>query len=332
MLDRNHVVRLWNPAAVAITGLEADAVVGRRVHEVIAGWERIEELIPVVPAYARGSGPTDTVPIEIAARELWLSISGIDFPEGTAYTFRDLTRERLLLERQTEFLASAAHAFRTPLTAIYGAAATLRRQDVELAEEMRELLISIIYGESDRLSHLVDDVLLLSRIESGTMEVVIEQFDPADVARLAIEAVEARVSEPVSLELTAPPYLPPVAGDAEKVRHVLVNLLDNAVKYSPAGGRVEVALQPRDWSMLFSIRDEGPGIPAGEQRDVFEKFYRVEGDATRGRTGAGLGLYVCRELVRRMEGRIWVDSRQGNGSTLFVELPLARAYGGLRAA
>jgi PAS domain S-box-containing protein len=327
MLDSQQVVRLWNRAAAAITGLEADAAVGRPVDEVIADWPNINDLIPVVPNAAQPPSEPEIVLVDVAARELWLSISGVRFPEGTVYIFADLTRVHLLLERQTEFLTHTAHAFRTPLTAIYGAAATLQRPDLELDEEMRALLISIIHAASERLSRLVDDSLLMNRIESETIDMVVEQFDPLDVAQQAIEAVKARVSQPLSLELNAPHDLPLVGGAADKVRDVLVNLLDNAIKHSSAGGRVELGVEPQACSVLFSVRDEGPGIPVQEHARIFEKFYRTEADATSGTSSVGIGLYICHELVRRMNGRIWVASGENMGSTFFFDFPLAQAYG-----
>jgi signal transduction histidine kinase len=107
------------------------------------------------------------------------------------------------------------------------------------------------------------------------------------------------------------------------VSQILANLLDNAGKYSPDGGVVEVRLARRGNAVRFSVRDEGLGIPVAEQRRIFEKFYRVDPNLSRGIGGTGLGLYICRELVRRMDGHIWVDSREGGGSTFAFELPVA---------
>jgi two-component system phosphate regulon sensor histidine kinase PhoR len=107
------------------------------------------------------------------------------------------------------------------------------------------------------------------------------------------------------------------------LRQVLANLVDNAVKYSPAGGRVRVSLEPHESRVLFVVRDQGLGIPLREQARIFEKFYRLDPNLTRGVGGTGLGLYICRELVRRMGGRIWVASREDEGSTFFFELPAA---------
>jgi two-component system sensor histidine kinase VicK len=105
------------------------------------------------------------------------------------------------------------------------------------------------------------------------------------------------------------------------VRQVLANLVDNAIKYSPDGGRVRVAVEPHDGRVRVLVQDQGLGIPPPEQRRVFDKFYRLDPEMTRGVGGTGLGLYICRELIRRMNGRIWVDSREGEGSTFGFELP-----------
>ena len=127
----------------------------------------------------------------------------------------------------------------------------------------------------------------------------------------------------ITLTFDADPQLPPVAADEQQLRQVLVNLVENAVKYSPDGGRVQVELTGVGAQVRFSVTDEGLGIPYAEQRRIFEKFYRLDPNMTRGIGGTGLGLYICRELVRRMHGRIWVESETGRGSTFTFELPIA---------
>jgi two-component system phosphate regulon sensor histidine kinase PhoR len=127
----------------------------------------------------------------------------------------------------------------------------------------------------------------------------------------------------VTLSLEAPEALPPVAADEQQLRQVLQNLIENAVKYSPDGGPVDVTLASDERRVRWAVSDEGLGIPPGERRRVFEKFYRLDPNMTRGVGGTGLGLYICRELVQRLEGRIWVEGRNGKGSTFYVELPTA---------
>ena len=121
--------------------------------------------------------------------------------------------------------------------------------------------------------------------------------------------------------------LPKVSGDAERTRQVLANLLDNAIKYSPDGSRIEVAVDADKEYVRFSVRDEGLGIPLGEQERIFDKFYRLDPDQRRGIGGSGLGLYICRELVHSMNGRIRVDSDPGAGATFTFELPVAERVG-----
>jgi two-component system sensor histidine kinase VicK len=127
------------------------------------------------------------------------------------------------------------------------------------------------------------------------------------------------------LERTVPADVPHVAADRDKVRQVLVNLVENGIKYSPGGGRVEVGLDPASdaGTVVFYVRDEGLGIPRDEQARIFEKFYRLDPHMTRGVGGTGLGLYICSELVNRMGGHIWVESREGEGSTFLLQLPAA---------
>src|SRR5262249_6791246 len=143
--------------------------------------------------------------------------------------------------------------------------------------------------------------------------------------RTEIEAARTRLPETIALELEAGPDVPAVAADPGQLRQVLANLIDNAIKYSPDGGRIAVRLEPQGSHLRFAVADQGLGIPAGEERRIFEKFYRLDPDMTRGIGGTGLGLYICRELVRRVDGRIWVESPDGHGSTFFVEVPLAKA-------
>jgi two-component system sensor histidine kinase VicK len=122
--------------------------------------------------------------------------------------------------------------------------------------------------------------------------------------------------------------LAPVAADEAQLRQVLENLVDNAIKYSPGGGDVRIRLEPQGGAIRFAVADRGLGIPAGERGRIFEKFYRVDPNMAGGIGGTGLGLYICRELVRRVDGRIWVESNDGKGSVFYVEIPVAAASHG----
>jgi signal transduction histidine kinase len=232
-----------------------------------------------------------------------------------------LRRLRELDRLKDEFIAVVSHELRTPLASVYGAAMTLEQRTLEQKEY--DALLRVIYRESARLARLVDQVLWASRLESGRTEVALAKVDAGELAREVVDAARAHLPPRVSLDLAFEDGPPAVLGDSEKVKQVLVNLVENAVKYSPDGGRISVRLAPHDGHVRFAVEDQGLGIPASEQRRIFEKFHRLDPNLTRGVGGTGLGLYICRELLHRMNGEIWVQSEVGKGSTFVFELPRA---------
>ena len=324
LVDRGDTIHLWNQAAEAITGLRESDVLGRRATEAIPGWSEIAHLVPVAAGVGPVGARASSLPLDLGDREVWVSISGVDFDEGTVYAFRDLTEERRLDELKAEFVATASHELRTPLAAVYGAAMTLRRRDLALDEQGRERLLEVVAQESERLARIIDEILWASRLDSGQVELELERVDPRECAERVVEAAKTHLPDGLQLDLVTPPDgVPALEADSDKVRQVLTNLVENAVKYSPDGGLVEVRVEPRGRCVRFAVRDEGLGIPPQEQTRIFEKFYRLDPNLTRGVGGTGLGLYISRELIKRMHGRIWVSSREGEGSTFFVELPVA---------
>jgi two-component system phosphate regulon sensor histidine kinase PhoR len=321
LVDAVGTITFWNPAAEAITGLRMEEVRGRAAEEAIPGWADAARFVPIAGATNERVRP-QAIPLRIGERELWVSASGVRFSQGIVYAFRDVTEERRVEELRSDFVATVSHELRTPLASVLGAALTLKRDDGVANGAVRDQLIAMIAEQSGRLARIVDEILLASSLASGGLPVVEEHFDPVALARATVEAEGTRIPDHVSLELAAPPGLPPVRGDRDKARQVLVNLIDNAVKYSPDGGRIEVLVDGRDEAVQFSVRDEGLGVPASEHDRIFEKFYRLDPKQSRGVGGTGLGLYISRELVRRMNGRIVVASEPGVGSTFSFELPV----------
>jgi PAS domain S-box-containing protein len=327
LVDPDGLLQHWNPAAAAITGLTPSSVLGRPADEALPGWSAVGPTVPVATVPGPGSTEARTLPFEIGGREIWLSISGVEFEDGVVYAFRNLTEERALDELKGEFVATVSHELRTPLAAIYGSAQTLLRRDVEIEEETRRTLLEVISQESERLSRVAADILLANKLDSGRLQ--LEQHR-LDITRLAEEVVEEMRSvhadrPDLSIAVAVPETRSFVAGDEDKLRQVLINLVDNAVKYSPDGGAVEVRVEPNSTNVSVAVSDHGLGIPLAEQQRIFGKFYRVDPQLSRGVGGTGLGLYICRELVRRMDGSLKVDSREGEGSTFLVELPLVAA-------
>ena len=324
LVDQAGVIRLWNRAAEAITALRRADVVGRRAEDVLPGWLALSNRVRV--AGAPGPAAAETVPLELTRGERWISISGVGFDEGTVYAFRDLTEERALEEIRQDLVATVSHEVRTPLAAIYGSALTLSREDLDLEQDLHSKLLEIIVAESARLADIVNDLLLASQLDSGTLELQIERCDVRELTQAVIDAARTHLPDNVTVDFEAPPDdLPAVAADAGELRQVLANLVDNAIKYSPDGGAIRVRLDPGEAHVRFELADEGLGVPRSEQTRIFEKFYRLDPHMTRGIGGTGLGLYISRELVKRVKGRIWVEPNGDRGSIFVVEIPTAPA-------
>ena len=323
LVDRDGIVRLWNPAAATAFRVKGVKALGRRVSDVIKDWETVNDRVTTASEPTAGTHPAETVPVDVHGEERWLSMSAVQFGGGTVYAFRDMTDERAIEQLKSDFVSTVSHELRTPLAAIYGAALTLQRDDIRLEESQRTGLLDVISSEADRLARIVNDILWASRLDSGQMGTAIESCDAVELTNKVVGALRAHSPVEVELTVDAPADLPLVAADPDKLRQVLTNLLDNAVKYSPDGGRVRIALTHSSSRIRFRVEDEGLGIPQAEQTRIFEKFFRLDPNLTRGVGGTGLGLYISRELVLRMNGRIWVDSDGRTGSSFFLELPIA---------
>jgi PAS domain S-box-containing protein len=326
LIDDDGVVQHWNPAAAAVTGIGSEDALGRRLEDVLTGWPAVAELVPIAANPDPGDPASKTLPLELGGKELWLSISGVRFVDGIVYAFRNVTEQRALDELKGEFVATVSHELRTPLAAIYGSAQTLGREDLTLDPETRGRLLEVITAESERLTRIAGDILLANTLASGRLRLDHKTVDVAVLAGDVVDEVRAAFvdREDITIEVAGTNGIGEIVGDGDRLRQILINLLDNAVKYSPDGGRVRLELEPRANGIRFAVSDDGIGIASAEQQQIFGKFYRVDPTLSRGVRGTGLGLYICRELARRMQGHVWVESREGEGSTFYVDLPVVR--------
>jgi PAS domain S-box-containing protein len=316
LVDRDGIVRLWNPSAARTFRVPATRAVGRHVTDSIADWDTLWE-------QTHGARATRAIPLSVRGDERWLTASAVSFAGGTVFAFRDITDQHAIEQLRSDFVSTVSHELRTPLAAIYGAALTLERDDVRLEDSQRSGLLGVISSEADRLARIVNDILWASRLDSGQMGITIERCDAEALTTQVAGALRAHAPAGIVLDVDAEPGLPPVAADPDKLRQVLTNLIDNAVKYSPDGGHVSVLVARVGNRIRFRVQDEGLGVPPADQARIFEKFFRLDPQLTRGVGGTGLGLYICRELVERMHGRIGVNSDGRSGSTFWVELPAA---------
>jgi two-component system phosphate regulon sensor histidine kinase PhoR len=245
-------------------------------------------------------------------------------PTGIIAVFTDITEIRRLEQMKTHFVAAVSHELRTPLTSIKGFIATLL-DDTEgyFDHQTRYEFYQIIDQECDRLRRLIDDLLNLSRIERGlALQPNWQVVDVVSVIKRVLSAQQA-YTDKHELKMDIPEELPPIVADEDKLDEILTNLVNNAIKYSPDGGEVVVRVVREDNTLLFSVKDQGIGIPKDKLTLIFEKFSRIDTRETRAAGGTGLGLYLVKHLVEAHEGVIWAESEGiGKGSTFFFRLPI----------
>jgi PAS domain S-box-containing protein len=323
LLDRDGRVRFWNSAAAAITGVrEADAV-GRHPAEVVPKWAELTRLAELADAATPERARPVTVPIETASADRWIAVTGVAFDDGVVYALRDVSDQQALERARSDFVATASHELRTPLAAVYGAARTLRRTDIQIPAEQHDRFLEIIVSETERLTAIVSQILLAGQLEEGRVDVSTAATDLTPLAQSVLDSARLRAPEQIELRLEQNGDRAVALADEDKLRQVLVNLLDNAIKYSPDGGDVTVELNGGHGRVRLCVRDRGLGIPPGEHERIFEKFYRLDPALTRGVGGSGLGLFISRELVSRMGGSLTVRSQPGEGASFVVDLPAA---------
>jgi PAS domain S-box-containing protein len=322
-VDREGKVVLWNAAAEAITGVPADEALGRTPGEVLQ--RELESPAGDTPAGER------LVSIRRGGEEIWLSLTEAVMRDpaaavaGRIFAFRDISAERVVEQMKTEFVTNVSRELRSPLTSIYGFAETLLRDDVLFGEEERETFLRYITSEAGRLTAIVDRLLAVARLDSGDLQVHLAPTDVGAVVKEVVAAAEnAFGGSEHTFVLDLPPEQLEAEADREKLRQIVTDLVENAVKYSPGGGTVVVSARRGDDGIEVSVEDEGIGIPESERMRIFAKFYRAESagrDLASG--GSGLGLFIAKELLAAMRGRIWVVPREGLGSSFVFTLPLA---------
>jgi len=321
-VDREGHVVLWNAAAEAITGVPEAEALGHPPGEVL---QRELESPGESPAGER------LLPIRRGGEEIWLSLTEAVMRDpagavaGRIFAFRDISAERVVEQMKSEFVSSVSRELRSPLTSIYGFAETLLRDDVLFGEEERSTFLGYIASEAGRLTSIVDRLLSVARLDSGDLQV---NLAPTDVGALVTEVVRSAEHTLATgghrFVLELPPERLQVDADREKLRQIVTDLVENAVKYSPGGGTVTVSVRRRDDVVEVQVDDEGIGVPESEQELIFRKFYRAASqsrDLSSG--GTGLGLFIARELLAAMRGRIWVRPREERGSSFVFTLPLA---------
>ena len=333
LMDTRGRIAYLNPHTEELLGIPAVSLVGRSLDTNDRGLaERVaqpEEVLAQLRAAIAGPRDTPTVEFTITAparRTLQARFFPIQEAGGGSLglglLLRDITREKELDEMKSQLLSTVSHELRTPLASIKGFATTLLREDVDWEEESRREFLSIIDEESDRLTELIGNLLDMSRIEAGTLRV---EPEPTDLGPIIQEtAAEFQMmTRDHQIQVLLPPALPPVMADPRRLRQILRNLVENGIKYSPQGGAITISARTDGGTVQTSVADQGIGIEEAQMDSIFDRFYQVDSASTRKVGGSGLGLSICKAIVKAHNGEIWVESQPGSGSTFHFTFPIA---------
>ena len=282
-------------------------------------------------ALAHGGHRTEVRRAGHSSRHLRVAAAPLRENVGGLLVLRDVTEERRVENLRRDFVANVSHELRTPIASLKALVETLEEGALEDPPAARDFLRRI-HVEVDGLAQLVAELLELSRVESGRAQLKLEAVEPDDLVRSAAERLQPQ-AERSALTLTwdADPDLPPVLADQTRVEHVLLALVHNAIKFTPPGGQVRVAVQPDGAFAHFTVADTGTGIPPEDLSRIFERFYKV--DRARAAVGTGLGLAIAKHVVQALGGQIWADSEVDRGTTVHFTLPTATGEpGGQRAS
>ena len=312
LVDDSGNVRFWNEKAEALFQVPADKAIGGRAVRVIPAYDRL------VTAAGRGER---FVPVRIGETDRWLTPSLSTFEGGSVLAVSDATTGYVLERTRSDFVATASHELRTPLTSVFGAARTLVAHRDQLPRGQQDRLLHLIEEESLHLVEIVDQLLVSAQLDRGALNVDVKAIDVCEVARSVVDSARMRALERHAVLLQTPAHAVLVETDEALLRQVLVNLVENAIKYSPHGGRIDVLVSETPDGVEIEVADEGIGIDAEQQERIFEKFYRVDVEMSRGVGGSGLGLYIRKEIVERLHGSLSVVSAPDEGSTFTIRLP-----------
>ncbi len=308
-----------NPAAIEMLHRSVDS--SCTYDELFSSVYSFEEMLTLQrPNYAEGE-----MLVNDRILELYLAPFSDQERGGVLIVLHDVTEQHRNEERRKEFVANVSHELRTPLTNVRSYAETLRDAGGDIPLEMSNSFLDIIITETDRMTHIVQDLLTLSRLDAGNAELALSRFPFGD----AIESVaraNALNAKQRSHELlyTAPDTLPLIVGDRSRLEQVMMNIIGNAIKYTPDGGHIQITAGATEETVWMDVRDDGIGIPEKDRDRIFDRFYRVDKARSRESGGTGLGLSIAREIVQRHNGTITLMPHEGPGTTVRLTLPISQ--------
>lgn len=302
------------PLREAAGGAAGGEITGRRLEEVIGNTELKKTVCGLT--ISRSTRPKE---IEVVENGRYYSVRFVPLKEDGDFCLllflHDITEEKRVETIKKDFVANVSHELRTPLASIKGYAETLLDGGLEEAETGKDFL-RVIDRHATRMSRIIDDLLVLSKLESHSMPMTSSPVDLGDLLISTKKSLKKQASDKgINLSADVPADLPKVIGDRDRLEQVVVNLLDNAIKYTPAGGSVHLSAERENGWVRVDVTDTGIGIPPEDIPRIFERFYRVDKARSRDLGGTGLGLAIVKHIVQGLGGSLNVKSTPGKGST-----------------
>ncbi len=310
----------YNPAAIKMLSRNLDPSV--RFDDVFGAEAKFEKLLKLKRSEYLECQK------KVGERELELFMAPFSTEQtagGALVVIHDVTEQRKSEQTRREFVANVSHELRTPLTNVKSYAETILSAGDDLPAELRRNFLGVIVSEADRMTRIVKDLLTLTKFDYGKMEMNISRFPLAEAVRNVHKAVALDAkNHGHELQLHCPEELPNVDGDRERIEQVLMNIVSNAIKYTPDGGRIVITADTEGRNVFVRASDNGIGIPEKDLPRLFERFYRVDKARSRESGGTGLGLSIAREILNQHKGDIRIDSVSGEGTDVTITLPIAR--------
>ena len=320
IVDGQGLVTLINPAAERIFNVDSSRALGHSLVEVVRQHPFVELWRTCVKTKRQQIATIETTPERLFIQGIATPLEPL-LPENTLLVFQDLTRVRRLEVVRRDFISNVSHELRTPLASLKALTETLQEGALEDPPAARRFLQKM-ESEIDNMTQLVRELLELSRIESGKVPFNLKPVQPNDLVSRAVERMQLQAERAgLTLRLECAEGLPNVLADGERIEQVLVNLLHNAIKFTPAGGEIVARTWKEAGQVVFSVQDTGVGIEPAALSRIFERFYKA--DQSRSGGGTGLGLSIARHTIEAHSGRIWAESEVNRGSTFYFSLPAA---------
>ena len=331
ILQPDRTIERCNPALARLLGIPGDEIIGRKHNEAI-NWKELSHGPTLEQAEAGGWPLTPTATLYVEGD--LLRSDGSKIAVGITYapllnqdgqllnviaSVRDVSHFRQAEEMQSTFISVISHELKTPVALIKGYVGTLRREDVRWDSKTVQDSLTVIEDEADHLAELIENLLDASRLEAGALSINAIDLSLPRLAERVAERYRTQ-TEKHKILVDFPKDFPVVLADEQRINQVLLNLISNAVKYSPKGGEVRVVGQVRPEHVVVCVQDQGLGIPPGDIPHIFDRFFR-SGETARSTKGAGLGLYLTRAILEAHGGSIWVDQKYKEGARICFSLP-----------